>query len=127
MQKWKITGTLATLIIVFSLPLYVLKEQNRPAAQEEINSATFVTSQACAKCHKKEYEDWQDSHHARAMTVASDETVLGNFENVIFEKQGVQSRFYRRDGRFFVNTRGPKGEMAEFEITQTFGWYHQQQ
>jgi len=127
MQKWKITGILATLIIVFSLPLYVLKERKRLSAPEEIHSATFVTSSACAKCHKKEYEEWQDSHHARAMAVANDETVLGDFDDAVFEKQGVQSRFYRRDGRFFVHTRGSKGEMAEFEITHTFGWYPLQQ
>jgi len=40
---------------------------------------TFVGSEACAKCHKKEFTEWQDSHHAKAMAVASDETVLGDF------------------------------------------------
>ena len=127
MQSWNITGILATLIIVISLPLYALKDRDRLATPEDIHSATFVTSKACAKCHKKEYEEWQDSHHAKAMSVANDETVLGNFDDAVFEKQGVQSRFYRRDGRFFVHTSGPKGEIAEFEITHTFGWYPLQQ
>ncbi|MBU0961595.1 MAG: tetratricopeptide repeat protein [Proteobacteria bacterium] len=127
MQYWKTTGVIATLIIVLSLPLYVLKQKNRQATQEEVQAAGFIGSEACAKCHKKAYEEWQGSHHAKSMTVASEETVLGNFNDVIFEKHGIESRFYRKDNRFFVYTRGPKGEMAEFEITHTFGWYPLQQ
>jgi hypothetical protein len=61
------------------------------------------------------------------MAVADEKTVLGDFNDVIFEKHGIESRFYRRDGHFFVHTRGPKGEIAEFEITHTFGWYPLQQ
>jgi len=35
MQNWKIAGTIATLIIVLSLPLYALKEKNRKGIVEE--------------------------------------------------------------------------------------------
>jgi Tfp pilus assembly protein PilF len=127
MQNWKISGLLATLIIVLSLPLYALKQKHRQASPEEVQEAKFIGSEACAKCHKKAYEEWQLSHHAKAMTVASEETVLGDFNEVTFEKDGTKSRFYRKGGRFFVHTRGPKGELAEFEITHTFGWYPLQQ
>lgn len=127
MQRWKLIGIIATLIIVLALPLYVLKEKSGQTIAEEGQTATFVGSESCAKCHKKEYEEWQKSHHAMAMAVASDETVLGDFADATFAKQGVGSRFYRKNGRFFVYTRGPKGEMAEFEISHTFGWYPLQQ
>jgi len=127
MLKWKIIGITATLIIVLSLPIYTFKQQKRPDIADTAPAATFVSSEACAKCHKKEYEEWQDSHHAKAMAVATDETVLGDFNNTVFEKNGVQSRFYRKDGGFFVHTRGPEGTMAEFEISHTFGWFPLQQ
>lgn len=127
MQRWKLIGIIATLIVVFSLPLYIIQENGRQIIPEEMQAAAFVGSEACAKCHKKEYEEWQQSHHAKAMAVADEETVLADFNKTTFEKQGVESRFYKKDGRFFVYTRGPKGEMAEFEITHTFGWYPLQQ
>jgi hypothetical protein len=55
------------------------------------------------------------------MDVATPETVLGDFDDVVFTSKGNTSRFFQRDGRFFVNTEGPDGEPAEFEITHTFG------
>ncbi|MBW1635101.1 MAG: tetratricopeptide repeat protein [Deltaproteobacteria bacterium] len=127
MRRWKIIGIIATLIIVVSLPLYGIKQKKNQSLENVVQEATFITSKACAKCHKKEYEEWQDSHHAKAMAVATDETVLADFNNTIFEKDGVQSRFFRKDGGFFVYTRGPKGEMADFEITHTFGYSPLQQ
>jgi Tfp pilus assembly protein PilF len=78
-------------------------------------------------CHKAEYDKWQNSHHDRAMEIASDETVLGDFGNVSVDFHGVISRFYRKDSKFFVHTQGPDGKMGEFEITHTFGWYPLQQ
>ncbi|MCK5071312.1 MAG: hypothetical protein KAR01_12240, partial [Desulfocapsa sp.] len=123
MRTWKITGILATLVIVLSLPLYALKQKNRTVVAESAQTAVFVGSESCEKCHKKEYEEWQESHHAKAMAVATEETVLGDFNDTIFVKNGVQSRFYRKNGTFFVYTQGPKGEMAEYEISHTFGWY----
>ncbi len=127
MHNWKIAGIIATLIIVLALPLYAIKEKRRQNTAEEIQAVTFVGSAACAKCHKNEYKEWQESHHAKAMAVATDATVLGNFNNAIFTRQGVESRFYKKGDGFFVSTRGPEGEMAEFEISHTFGWYPLQQ
>jgi predicted CXXCH cytochrome family protein len=55
------------------------------------------------------------------MQEASAETVLGDFDDVTFEHLGVTSRFFRRGESFYVNTEGPDGEPADFEITYTFG------
>ncbi len=128
MQQWKLMGITATLIMVLALPYYGLQRSKKLHSEQQSSAeVSFITSEACAKCHKKEYEEWQTSHHARAMAVATEETVLGDFNDAVFVKQGVESRFFRRDGRFFVYTRGPEGKMAEFEITHTFGWYPLQQ
>src|SRR5271167_5137247 len=47
--------------------------------------------------------------------------VLGDFSGATFEHYGVRSRFFRRDGKFVVETDGPEGKLAEFEIKYTFG------
>ena len=55
------------------------------------------------------------------MQHATPETVLGDFDDARFSFQGVESRFFRRDGRFFVRTDGPDGKLADFEVKYTFG------
>ncbi len=128
MTSWKITGIIATLVIIFSIPAYMLKEKyfRRPPAPQPV--ATFAGSRKCMDCHKAEYDKWQNSHHHdRAMDVANDETVLGNFNNAVVEFHGVTTRFFRRDDKFYIHTQGPSGKMGEFEITHTFGWFPLQQ
>ena len=127
MTRWKITGIIATLVIIFSIPAYMLKERfsHRPPASRP--AATFVGGNKCMDCHKAEYDRWQNSHHDRAMEVANDETVLGDFNNAAVKFHGATSRFYRKDKKFFVHTQGPDGKMGDFEITHTFGWYPLQQ
>ena len=70
---------------------------------------------------------WRSSQHALAMQEATAETVLGDFDDASFTHAGVTSRFFRRDGKFFVTTDGPDGKPGEFEIRYTFGVYPLQQ
>jgi len=55
------------------------------------------------------------------MDHATDKSVLGDFSDASFEYYGVKSRFFRRDGKFFVETDGPDGKLAVFEVKYTFG------
>ncbi len=55
------------------------------------------------------------------MDHATDKSVLGDFSGVTFEYYGVTSRFFRKDGKFLVETDGPDGKLATFEIKYTFG------
>jgi predicted CXXCH cytochrome family protein len=84
-------------------------------------TATFVGSEACAGCHRSEAEHWRGSQHQLAMQHATDKSVLGDFADASFEHYGVRSRFFRKDGKFFVETDGPDGKLAVFEVKYTFG------
>ena len=55
------------------------------------------------------------------MQEASEQSVLGDFRNTSFTYAGVISRFFRRDGKFFVNTDGPDGKLADFQVKHVFG------
>ena len=90
-------------------------------------SAEYTGSESCRSCHQQQYSLWKDSHHYQAMLPASDETVLGDFSGSEFEYAGIRSRFYKKDGKFFVETDNEKGELQEFEISYTFGFYPLQQ
>ena len=94
----------------------------KPAPKPE-----FVGRTACVACHAAEDALWQGSHHAQAMAVADSTTVLGNFENATYTYNGLTSRFYRRDGQYWVNTEGPDGTLVDYPISYTFGVYPLQQ
>jgi len=91
------------------------------AINPHLASAGFVGSDACAGCHADETSAWRSSHHARAMQHATEQTVLGDFTNARFRYAGVESHFFRHDGRWFVRTDGADGRLTEFEIRYTFG------
>ncbi len=124
LRNWKIAGFIATLIIVLSIPLYVIKEtsldrQNDNPGTE--HTAIFVGREKCITCHKKEHDAWKDSHHDNAMDIANENTVLGNFNNAEFVHKGITSHFYKKDKKFYVNTQGSDGRMYDFQIAYTFG------
>ena len=95
-----------------------------PPHQERGTGATgvaYVADATCAECHQAEQRAWSRSHHDLAMQPATAETVRGDFGDAAFSHFGVTSRFFTRDGRFFVNTEGRDGQPADFELTHTFG------
>jgi tetratricopeptide (TPR) repeat protein len=93
----------------------------RATATVEEAPATYVGREKCIDCHQGAFEKWVGSDHDLAMDVATEETVLGDFDDAVFTMDGNESRFFRRDGKFFVYTEGPDGEMTDFEVTHVFG------
>ncbi|HEX3084481.1 MAG TPA: multiheme c-type cytochrome, partial [Pyrinomonadaceae bacterium] len=84
-------------------------------------TASYVDNQLCAECHQKEIQDWTGSDHQLAMGLPSDDLVRGDFNNSTFKNFGVTTRFFKRDGKFMVNTESADGGLADFEIKYTFG------
>ena len=96
-------------------------------ARPEGITPTFVGRDTCAKCHQAEVAAFEGSDHDKAMDVATEETVLGDFNDVIFEHDGLRNRLYRDGDRFMVHTDGEDGQMHDFEVKYVFGVYPLQQ
>lgn len=95
---------------------------SKPAASAiSANTAQHVGRKACIACHAEQDKAWQGSHHQLAMQEATEATVLGNFDNAKFSYFGVESTFFKRDGKFMVRTDGPDGKLADYAIQYTFG------
>jgi predicted CXXCH cytochrome family protein len=88
---------------------------------ELATAPAFVGSETCAGCHQEQAQLWSSSQHKHAMQHANDTTVLGNFNDATFDYYGIRSRFFRQDGKFLVETDGPDGKLATFEVKYTFG------
>jgi predicted CXXCH cytochrome family protein len=89
--------------------------------------ANYVGDTSCIDCHKDEHRAWKGSHHDLAMQVASEKTVLADFNNTQFNYNGIITKFYKKDGKYMVLADGPDGKMHEYEIDYTFGVYPLQQ
>ncbi|QRY80870.1 tetratricopeptide repeat protein [Pseudomonas sp. PDNC002] len=90
-------------------------------------AATMVDEQACQGCHQAPFKDWQGSHHQQAMKPATEGNVLGDFADVTFKGEIETTRFFRKDGEYWVNTPGADGKPADFKVAYTFGFEPLQQ
>ena len=89
--------------------------------------SAYVGSVNCKSCHEAAYADWQRSDHFLAMQPANDSTVLGDFNQSTFVADGVTNTFFRRDGKYFINTEGDDGLNHDYEVLYTFGYFPLQQ
>jgi tetratricopeptide (TPR) repeat protein len=103
------------------------KKPSPPPAAAAAGEAAYVGRAACAGCHPAETKAWTGSDHDRAMQEATTATVLGSFDDATFTQHGVTSRFFRRGGKYVVNTEGDDGKLADFEVLWTFGVFPLQQ
>jgi predicted CXXCH cytochrome family protein len=125
-----IAAGVAAAIVLHGGVLFALYGQNTKApigAGISADKLAFVGSETCASCHKAEATLWHGSQHKHAMAHATEESVLGDFNDASFDHFGVHSRFFRKDGKFYVETDGPDGKLAPFEVKYTFGLYPLQQ
>jgi len=127
MKSWKIIGFIATVVLVISFPVYLVRTALEKQGEERAQGPSFVGAATCIECHKKEYDLWKGSHHDLAMDVATDNSVLGDFNNYEFRHRGEVHRFFRKGEKFFVNTEGATGSFEDFEVAYTFGYTPLQQ
>ena len=82
LRSWTIAGIVALLVVVAAIPLYVMREVQREEPVQALPAqSTFVGRGQCIECHTEAYEKWLGSDHDNAMDVASEETVLGDFDD----------------------------------------------
>lgn len=94
----------------------------------------YVSSKSCRQCHPGAYDSWHASFHRTMTQLPSEETVLGDFENVSAQVDGEIFRMTRRGGEFWVempafDDRGelvPGGERIERRIALLTGSHHMQ-
>ena len=117
---WKQALIGLAALVSFSLFAQETLSSQEPLVEQQVGTdtpksidsskLTYVGSEACIDCHKKETEAWQGSHHDMAMRHADAESVLGDFDDHTFTFEGKPNRFYRKGEEYWVNIQGPDGE-----------------
>ncbi|MDO5608646.1 MAG: tetratricopeptide repeat protein [Capnocytophaga sp.] len=90
-------------------------------------TATYIGVESCRECHAEAFDQWQQSHHFRAMEVADTTSVLGDFDQATYTADGITSRFFTENGNYFIHTQGEDGVYRDYEVLYTFGFYPLQQ
>lgn len=115
----KTVGIGIGLLILILVCGYVLADRYQESPEEM--TASYVGRDSCIDCHQNEAELFHGSDHDLAMDLATDETVLADFDDQSIEHYGIESRMFRDGKRFMINTQGPDGEMQDFEVKYVFG------
>ena len=103
------------------------EKENTDSQESDLAENTFAGDQACMSCHSGEHDKWLQSHHYQAMLPANDSTVRGDFNDQVYSADGIDSRFFRKDNKFYINTRGPDGSNQDFQVQYVFGYEPLQQ
>lgn len=117
---WAIMAAIILLTALIPLGWWYLQD-TRLYRSATARPVAYVGDRVCAECHAAESREWRSSHHRKAMQPATSDTVLGDFRDATFTHLGQSSRFYTRDGKFFVHTEGADGKAGDFEVKYTFG------
>lgn len=84
------------------------------------------SNQACISCHQQSSHDWQQSDHAKAMAIADNTSVLGDFDNVDVEHYGQKAHFFIKEELYHV-TISYDDNTNTYPIKYTFGHFPLQQ
>lgn len=131
-MKFFFTWRRFLILILTTLTFSSCKKKSEYISVTEAEKAVFVSThlipdnhflgdQVCKECHVNEFKDWEGSHHDKAMEIAKESTMLGDFNDAKFTSQGITSHFYRKGADFYVNTEGPDGGYHDYKIVYTFG------
>jgi hypothetical protein len=77
---------------------------SRPTA---VQSDGYVGSQACRKCHQREFDTWHSSYHHTMTQVPTAESVVGDFNDVDLKLHGHQFHMGRDKEQFWAEFDNP--------------------
>lgn len=125
----KKTRWISCLLVFVAAGSFLVQECTPKSKSENylVSDNAFVGDKACQSCHNGEFNNWRSSDHFKAMQAANDSTILGDFSNSTYTADGITSRFFKRDGKFFINTQSEDGTNHDYEIKYTFGYFPLQQ
>lgn len=117
-------------LFLFSIVLFSACTDNGHTStfqnQKPPTISEYANEQTCTSCHKEEVQEWQKSHHAKAMQIASKQSVLANL-NTSFSADGMDYKFFTTDTSYWVTISESGQATNTYEITHTFGYTPLQQ
>lgn len=97
-------------------------EAGPPANASDLHA--YAGSESCRDCHRVEYDEWKDSHHANAQRDLSPDLDDPVFTPKREIRHASQTSYAHKDGdRYVLTTAGLDGELEAFVPTEALGVY----
>ncbi len=106
-----------------------LRPSNRPI---QVNGHGFVSSSACKDCHPNQYASWHASYHRKMTQVASEESVIGDFDSKLVRAYGLDFALTKQGDEYWVSMPDLEAEdlqqadRVQQKIVMTTGSHHMQ-
>src|SRR4051794_13624242 len=71
------------------------------------SAVASVPADACARCHADHYASWYRTYHRTMTREATPENVKGDFNNAVYDYQGLRTRLTREGEAYFMETVDP--------------------
>ncbi len=113
--------TLTKLVLHGGVALLFFAIEPREAHSQSIEIPAYVGSEVCRECHEEEADQWNLSHHAKAWTLPSAETVVADFSGTQFTHPEMTASFHLKDGQYTIETEGPDGALIEYPVAGVAG------
>ena len=88
--------------------------ENSAASYEDtlpqIGVNNYVGSRACADCHKDEHSSWHRTYHRTMTQVATPDTVVADFNNVILTNDNTRFTLLNKNDELWVRMEHIAGE-----------------
>lgn len=79
-----ILAVLALIAVALCIGTVIALDWYLAYPEDAAEHLEYVGRERCIECHEEEYELWHGSDHDRSMDIATEETVLGDFNNAEF-------------------------------------------
>jgi hypothetical protein len=93
---------LAIAILVVWIAWPGASKARLPNLPLEQPTGDYTGSAACQSCHPNEHSTWHSSYHRTMTQVASEESILGDFNNVRLTGTDLEVRLFREKDRYQV-------------------------
>jgi hypothetical protein len=133
------TGVLATVGLWLGLTAAIVAAQflrpQQPVDREravtnrprQLPRGDYVGSAACQSCHPENHASWYDSYHRTMTQVATEQSVIGDFDNVRLSGKDISVRLFRKDKQFLAEmTLGDPPRTDVFPVVMTTGSHNRQ-
>ncbi|MGI9530919.1 multiheme c-type cytochrome [Lutimonas sp.] len=119
--------TYYSIFFVFGLLIFGCKTDKNNNEYQNISSNSVITGdgylgdESCISCHQEAADSWKGSHHDKAMQLVTEESVLGDFNNVEASIDGVDYYFSKKETDYYVKTIELDGSENEYKVSYVFG------
>jgi len=115
-------------LFILCIPFFIgCNNSNRDESYQKVSAYSvsdadgYVGDQNCTTCHESASQDWKGSHHDKAMQLVSEQTVLGDFNEVEASIDGVNYFFFQKESDFYVRAIELDGTIHEYKVAYVFG------